>query len=483
MHRFSRKAFSMLAFRSLFALPILFLTSSQNLTAQTLTAKIAVPVSSSEIRVQVEFPAGVQSWSFRNSYAGAIGLGYRIKDFRGSANGLVRNVTGGEFRADERIKDFSYAVNLNPANHESDLVHISWLTADYGFLMLSDLLPQFLGELKLEDQDVQVELELPAGWTSSSALNSTELNRYQTREPENAVFLVGRDIRVAGKSLAGVELGIATGGVMPFKSSDAMDVAARVVKKYTALTKYPLQRRSVILAAPFPLAQTAQWRAETRGSSTILILNPRARQKNWVGQLGVIFTHELLHFWVPNSLRLKGDYDWFFEGFTLYEALLAAVDLKLITFREYLATLSRVYDSYLAHSDNLSLLEASERRWTGNGSFVYDKGMLVAFMYDLIVRQESRGNSGLADRYPALFTSAGEAANANDAIIGLLGSSPATQGFIKSYIEGRQPISLERFLPTYGLQLDSRGSNSHLFVNKELNAEQKEVLRSLGYKH
>jgi len=114
------------------------------------------------------------------------------------------------------------------------------------------------------------------------------------------------------------------------------------------------------MLAPLPASQsTAFWRAETRGSSVILLLDPRARREKWIPQLGVIFTHEILHLWVPNSLRLKGDYDWFFEGFTLYEALLVALDLKLITFKEYLNTIARVYDSYLSYADDLSLIEAS----------------------------------------------------------------------------------------------------------------------------
>jgi hypothetical protein len=57
-------------------------------------------------------------------------------------------------------------------------------------------------------------------------------------------------------------------------------------------------------------------------------MDPQAPIANWKGQLEIIFTHEVLHLWVPNALRLHGDYDWFFEGFTLYTALLTALELK-----------------------------------------------------------------------------------------------------------------------------------------------------------
>ena len=48
---------------------------------------------------------------------------------------------------------------------------------------------------------------------------------------------------------------------------------------------------------------------------------------------------------MPNSLKLEGDYDWFFEGFTLYTALRTALELAVIDFKEMLNTLGRVYDS------------------------------------------------------------------------------------------------------------------------------------------
>jgi len=226
------------------------------------------------------------------------------------------------------------------------------------------------------------------------------------------------------------------------------------------------------------------WKAETRGSTVVLLIDPNAVFDNWIGQLGVIFTHELFHLWVPNSLKLDGDYDWFFEGFTLYVALRTALELKIINFKEYLDTMARVYDSYLSYSDDVSLIDASERRWTTPGSFVYDKGMLVAFLFDLLIRKESGGQTVLADKYRALFTrQTAEHANGNDVIIALLGSSPAAKDLTKSYIENGTKLELERLLPPYGFTLDSSGRESQLRVRQDLNAEQKQLLRSLGYRN
>jgi len=111
------------------------------------------------------------------------------------------------------------------------------------------------------------------------------------------------------------------------------------------------------------------------------------------------------------------------------------------------------------------------------------KGMLVAFLYDLKIRKESGGAAALADRYRELFDGRVAAnANGNDAIISLLDSAPAMSGFAKLYVAGKTKITLEQLLPAYGLTLDTSGKKSQIRVNRDLYAEQKQLLRSLGYR-
>jgi len=457
-----------------------------NVQAQAL--KVKMVLSPEQIRVYAEPARAAQSWSFRNAYAGVLGLGDRIKDFeavgKAGENAVVRKLAAGEYRSDQKATSFAYSVGLPLPSRPGDLSHVSWLASDYGFLMLADLLPEAIGEDTVQEQSVLVEFEVPVGWTVGSSISPSEKNQFVVKEPEAAVFLVGHSLRKTAKTLESMEVEILATGEWPSADAEVLKIAAKVMKKYAELTGFRLPRKSVVMLAPLPASQsTAFWRAETRGSSVILLLDPRAKREKWIPQLGVIFTHEILHLWVPNSLRLKGDYDWFFEGFTLYEALLVALDLKLITFKEYLNTIARVYDSYLSYADDLSLIEASEQRWTTAAPLVYDKGMLVAFIYDLVTRQESDARSSLADRYRALFSSrAAERLNANEVIIGLLRSSAATDGFPKAYIETRNTIQLERVLPAYGLQINTRGPITHLSVGSELSKEQYRLLHSLGYR-
>jgi predicted metalloprotease with PDZ domain len=406
-------------------------------------------------------------------------LGDRIREFQANGSGTpvsVKNLVPGEFRLASPVNRVSYSINITPGS-TADLPHISWLTNDSGVLMLADLLPD-LSEIEL---GVLIQFELPEGWKVYSS--TTPVGRaFVVNEPDKAVFMIGRDLRLTSKRDNGTELRLVTRGEWKFSEKNVLGDALRLLREYQKLTGFKLRFTPTVFIAPFPISGS-DWKAETRGSSSMLLLNSQASRKNWRAQLAIIFTHELFHLWVPNSLQLTGDYDWFFEGFTSYIALQEALKLKLIRFQEYLKTLGRVYDSYLSVSDDKSLLEASESRWTSSSSVVYDKGMLVAFIYDLLLRRESVGESSLADRYRMLFARiVDKPADANEVIIQTLTSSPATSEFLKTYIESRSRVELERILPPLGIEVNKTSSQTVLSVSKELRDDQKKLLRSLGYR-
>ena len=441
-------------------------------------AEITVSVAPAAVKVEAELVTPTRSWSFRNAYAGSLGFAERIKDFRAvdasGQNAGAKNIAPGEFRSDRDATRISYTVDLSTTN-AADVPHISWLTLDRGFLLFADLIPRDI-------ESLSADFKLPFGSMIESTISPDKKGRYQVLEPESAVFLVGPELRKTSDVISGMALDFVVSGTWPFKEKRAFDGATQIIKQYLALTRHRLPGKSSIMIAPFRLSPAATWKAETRGSTLMLVIDPDA-QLNWVGQLRVIFTHELLHLWVPNALKLEGDYDWFFEGFTLYIALRTAVESRIIDFDEYLRTLAGVYDAYSSHPDDVSLIEASESRWTSSNTNVYVKGMLVAFLYDLKIRKESGGAAALADRYRELFDGRVAAnANGNDAIISLLDSAPAMSGFAKLYVAGKTKIALEQLLPAYGLTLDTSGKKSQIRVNRDLDAEQKQLLRSLGYR-
>ena len=189
---------------------------------------------------------------------------------------------------------------------------------------------------------------------------------------------------------------------------------------------------------------------------------------------------------VPNSLNLAGDYDWFFEGFTLYEALRTDLRLGLISFDDYLATIARVYDSYQSSvdRDSLSLIEASERRWTTSASLVYEKGMLVAFIYDLRLRKLTDCQASLDDVYAELFRlPATGQRSANETIIGVLSERAELKMFARDYVETAAKLDLNAILTAYGIQAGTSGSGSTKFISiRNLSKTQQSLLGCVGYR-
>ena len=469
---FTNKAFLLVTLVSAFCV--------NTVTAQTTPVKVRISfLSSTAVGIQINLNEPADSWSFRNAVAGALGLGERVEQFQAKNRERevgVRKLAAGEFRCDSPAESVSYVVQIAPGR-PGDFAHVSWLMDETGVLMLGDLLPESVIR-------AHVELDLPEGWTVGSSLRADARNSFVVDQAERQVFLIGKDLHEASRTIQGMDVQIVASGRWKFNDKNVLTSAGKVLEYYVRLTGFKLANGSTIFIAPMPSSDSsAEWKAETRGATVTLLLNRNARIENWLPQLGVIFTHELLHLWVPNSLGLAGDYDWFFEGFTVYVALEAALRLKLIGFAEFLRTIGRVYDSYLSYEDNQSLLEASESRWTSTSSVVYDKGMLVALLYDLTLRQESRGQKSLADRYRFLFgANQSGLGNGNDVIIQTLNVSPVTEIITKSYIESKKRIELERLLPTFGIDVQVGTADTHLNVRKPLTDEQRELLRSLGYK-
>lgn len=467
---------SALTFAVLFAF---ILGTRSSTVAQLQHSQITIQVTKPDsVRITVRARKPLRDWSFINSYGTALGLGDRVREFRAADTDPValRKISSGVFEADRPINAVTYEIHL--AVDTANPSQVSWLTAEGGVLMMADLLPIEVQN----DGPIDASFALPDQWRLPSFFSQRKPLASLIKDPTNSVITVGSSIRTASKKLEGLQLDVALSANWPFSEAKLLEAATQVLKEYLNVTRFRLENVR-ILVAPLPRHGSETWQAQTRGSTLLLLLDPAANFKTWIGQLKVIFTHELLHLWVPNGLSLKGDYDWFFEGFTLYQALTTAVELKVISFDEYLNTLARVYDSYRSQADRLSLIEASEQRWTGAASAVNDKAMLVAFLYDLLVRTESVGKTNLSDRYANLFQIyASKTVDANEAIMSVLGFSAGTRELLNSYVEGRQPLQLNQTLVRYGFFLQAEGGLTNLKIANHPTTDQMRLLRSLGYR-
>ena len=459
------------------------------LHAQDLKVQITVPSDdATHVLIAATYSPGSSRLSFLNNYGTALGLGDRIESLElsgknGEPQGAER-IAPGEFRAASPGTHFHYSVRMGQPEKAADMAHISWLANGMGYLMLADLLPRF--DSTVPASHIAVDFTLPPGWGVASTIRANN-GHYLVDDLDKTIFFVGKGLREKSRQVGSMELSFVTATKWRFSDDQALKIAERVVKEYDRRIAPNPNKRAAIFLSSFPAADSEpHWSAETRGSTVAIVFSEGQGGRNALAQLGILFTHELFHLWVPNGLALSGDYDWFFEGFTLYQALRTAVRLGFINFDEYLNTIGRVYQAYLSFPDRdlFSLPEASKRRFTGGSSVVYDKGMLLAFIYDLALRARSDGKLSVEDIYRALFQRPrGAPEDANQAIIAALSAPDGMKELTQSYIVDHASIELERLVSQYGLKIETSGPEKHLVVDRELNRGQSRLLRSLGFRH
>jgi predicted metalloprotease with PDZ domain len=474
---------------------MLFLISLYAAHAQAQGTDVRVEVlstSPARVRVEGERRPAAKTWAFRNSYAGMIGIGERVENFAlTNAQGekiSVRKSAPGEYEASADASRFSYEMKLEAPLFTTDSAYISWLTPERGFLMLGDLLPRRAGEGSAQPP-VTIRFKLPADWAAFSNEMRAADGQFTVTDQDAARFFVGKDLRERRARAGSIDFSLVAAGDWAFTDEEVGEAAQNILKEHErTMGGPPAQTRVMLMLSPYPKSMGAErWSAETRGSNVVLLSGKHPSKIAGLSILSTPLTHELFHLWVPNALSLDGNYDWFYEGFTLYQAMRAAQRLGLLTFQDYLNAIGRANDIYLSATDRdkWSLIEASERRWTGATQLVYNKGLLAAFLYDLNLRELSRGKRSLDNVYRELFRLYGHSGirkDGNSAIVTALGGAGGEmRDYVRRYIESPATIDLKSALSSYGLQLLPGGVRTHVQVSDSLSREQRDLLRQLGY--
>jgi hypothetical protein len=454
-------------------------------SAQALDVKIEI-VSTNPARVRFEGrrDSAAARWSFRTNYAGAAGLDKRIEnlslaDEQGSPVSS-RQLAPGEFEATRPATLFSYVLKLDPPGFVTDSPHVSWLTDQHGLLMLGDALP-------LQTKTARISLALPPGWSVSTSEDKTSSGGFDVADPQRAVFALGRGLRERRGRAGGMEFVYASAGAWAFDDAEASDAVAELLKIYEGVLGGAPRRRVSVALLPLPRAAGANtWAAETRGGTVTLVSGQLPSKLAALAQLNGALTHEILHLWVPNALALDGDYDWFYEGFTNYTALRVAMRRGQLRFHDYLGALGRAFDGYKSAraAGDLSLVEASRRRWSGGTALVYQKGLLVAFLYDLHLMLQTNGKHSLEDAYREMFRRFGGARareDGNEAVANVLGGQPGMRDFSERFVRGAGGIELATAIAPFGLVVEPGGVRTHVGVSRSLERPQRELLRKLGY--
>jgi predicted metalloprotease with PDZ domain len=473
-------------------LTFVFLLFPIFLQAQDVEAKIKVLPSKIQIdgkfSVNAAFSAN-KNWSFVDNYADAGNLGARVSnliitDEQNKPVGIKR-FNESEFVAANASKSFFYEVKTDIPDKITSTAHVSWLSENYGLLMLGDLLPQLQTS---ESQQIsgKITFELPNGWRVIGNDAKLNENTFTVKDLSKAVFLVGKGWRERRLWIGKNELNFAIAGEWNFTDDEAIRIAGDILQEHQRIFGERATSKSQVFLLPFPKGNYVEnWRAETRGSTVTIMSGVMPFKQQSLQRLHEQLRHELFHFWLPNNLVLTGNYDWFYEGFTIYHALRTGIQLNYIRFDDYLYTVGKTYDVANAFDRNeLTLIEASNNRWRGSTSLLYNKGFMVAFLCDLAMIKASKGKRNVSEIFRAIWKKYKTGENPEDgntAILNILKKYPELQDILTKYVEGKSSIQLPNELEAFGLQINAAQFGIELKVAEKLSGKQQDLLDKLGY--
>lgn len=478
-----------------YSLAIFFIVLFFSQTTFSQDAKLIIKIiSEARINIKGEFADkknSFKNWTFLQNYADVTGLAEKIGKFQlfdEKGNAIeAKKLMSGEYLASKEPKSWIYEVDLTPSAKLTDSAHSSWLAKDHGLLILADLLPKFN-----KSTSITVAFELPAEWQILTNETILANKTYKIDDIENATFAVGKNYRERNIKIDKTSFGFITNAEWNSSDDDADEHIKAIIGEYKKIIGSLPNRKVNIIVLPFPQENSNpdRWRAETRGSTVIIISGKLPHKSQAIQRLNEQLRHELFHLWMPNNLALSGNYDWFYEGFTVYHALRTGVELNQIRFNDFLNTISQAYrisDFLITEGgQNLSLIEASNNRWSGLSNVIYAKGLVVAFLCDVALLQKSKGKRNLKDVFRKIYQKyqIGESKpvqfnDGNTAILEILKSFPELDLVVKNYIEGNSKIEWQNDLTMVGLILDGR----QLKVVDAPNGRQKDLLDKLGYNH
>ncbi|MGI8883561.1 MAG: hypothetical protein ACR2IA_04895 [Pyrinomonadaceae bacterium] len=473
---------------------VLITQFSSALSAQIIEAKIKIEAKSpTVIEIQgVNLDANslqnANNFSFASSYAGIENLGERISDVGLSDENKrkieFKKLVAGEFLTEKPFVFWNYKVKADVAANYAAMARVSWVSAEQGILMSGDLLPQFTAK---NDEKIRAKIsfELPKDWKIASSEKKSGENTFEVSDIEKAVFYVGKNWREREISVGDSNLNFIISGERQFSDAEAFQMASEIFGFYLKMFgAIPNQNAHIFLGKFPPEAKFGRWEAETRGANITIFSAEMPFKTQSLQRLHEQLRHEIFHLWMPNNLNLSGNYDWFYEGFALYQALKTGVAVNRLRFEDFLDTLARAHSIDTLQSQRVSLIEASKNRWSGANTQVYARGMLVAFLCDIAALRASKGKNSIADIFQRIYQTHRQPnpkKEGNSAITGILQTREELRPIIEKYIKGAENIVWRTDLETFGIESAEENFQTVLKVKAKPNSRQKDLLDKLGY--
>jgi len=414
-------------------------------------------------------PAKKFQLQFTDQFAGVGGLSgrvYALKISEGKDLALPVEIRGDGLylfsaSGERRQVTISYEMRLARAMDPSQYALVSSLGLNAGFLMLADLLPRLcedgsdcnVGNL------VRLQIAPPPGWR----IATTEKERgelFEVPDPLRAVFFLAR-MREKTLAVGAMDVRVAIAGDWSFGDEEVFKLAEAIAREQAAIVGAAERGSFLITLAPFPQPLTGlRSSAVTAGRTSVLMLNPNHDAAATFAHYRRHLAHEMFHFYLPNAFQIRENFDWFWEGGARYVALLTLARLRLIGQREYLDAIAAEYEAYWFNPlrNQVSLIAVSPEKFASGANYdlVYRKGMLVAALYDLELRWQSRGKLNMADVVRKLYRDYALRGRevGNREVLDEMGKAGDFARLIRDDIEGVRDIDLGERVKRYGLVME-----------------------------
>ncbi|MBV9216109.1 MAG: hypothetical protein JO053_08030 [Acidobacteria bacterium] len=425
------------------------------------------------------WPSGVKpslNLSFVTEYAGIKGLGDRISNVELKAPDgkpvSYLTVRPGDYLASGDFVSWSYTMDLTPPKDPTAAAHVSWESQGRGILFLNDLLP--------EPDDRAGAIIHIAGEPLGTRRFGNKSTGVTGLRLELAVLDQRALYETSSKKSA---LTLSLSGEWKFSQTTAFSVGREILDSYETSFGKLSAGGTFVQIIPYPVdVSVGNYEADTRDSTITIISSDMPFESQSKQRLAEILRHEMFHLWFPNGVNLKGQYDWFYEGFAIYEAEKLGVSMGQIRFDDLLSTVERGLVIDRVQGRRQSLMDAGKDRFDGAGQYMYARGMLVAFLCDVAMLDASKGKQGIDDLLRDLYQKhrpPAPEADAEKTVLDALRSHKELQTIVDLYILGSGVIDPGPFMKASGLEWTT--GTTWLKVSAKPSSRQKTILEKLGY--
>lgn len=338
---------------------------------------------------------------------------------------------------------------------------VSSLGLDAGFLMLADLLPRLCAE-GLDcgvGNPLRLQIAPPLGWQIATTEKRRE-DFFEIPDQRRATFFLAR-MREKAMAIGVMNVRVAIAGDWSFSDEEVFTLAEAIAREQAAVTGGAERGSFLVTLAPFPQPLTGlRSSAVTTGRTCVLMLNPSSEAAATFAHYRRHLAHEMFHFYLPNAFQIQENFDWFWEGGARYIALLTLARLRLIGLREYMDAIGAEYEAYWFNPlrDQVSLIAVSPEKFVSGANYdlVYRKGMLVAALYDLELRWQSKGKLNVTDVVRKLYRDYALRRRevGNREVLDEMNKAGNFSRLIRDDIEGVRDIDLSERVKRYGLVME-----------------------------